>query len=123
MATLSPPGALRSCTYDGREPHVAGTCRTRLADKPDPLAGRDHGWGEAARLHPRDRREDHVPLLALPVHRRGAVRVGPADGGERPGQPGRLIGVIAAPAMMRSEERRVGKECVRTCRYWWSPYH
>src|SRR3546814_21068612 len=21
----------------------------------------------------------------------------------------------------RSEERRVGKECVRTCRYWWSP--
>src|SRR3546814_2249139 len=23
----------------------------------------------------------------------------------------------------RSEERRVGKECVRTCRYWWSPYH
>src|SRR3546814_15517746 len=24
---------------------------------------------------------------------------------------------------MRSEERRVGKECVRTCRYRWSPYH
>src|SRR3546814_16995728 len=24
---------------------------------------------------------------------------------------------------MRSEERRVGKECVSTCRYWWSPYH
>src|SRR3546814_11081040 len=23
----------------------------------------------------------------------------------------------------RSEERRVGKECVRTCRSWWSPYH
>src|SRR3546814_17398418 len=23
----------------------------------------------------------------------------------------------------RSEERRVGKECVRTCRYRWSPYH
>src|SRR3546814_11914898 len=22
----------------------------------------------------------------------------------------------------RSEERRVGKECVRTCRYRWSPY-
>src|SRR3546814_15378339 len=21
----------------------------------------------------------------------------------------------------RSEERRVGKECVRTCRFWWSP--
>src|SRR3546814_19294186 len=23
----------------------------------------------------------------------------------------------------RSEERRVGKECVHTCRYRWSPYH
>src|SRR3546814_286166 len=23
----------------------------------------------------------------------------------------------------RSEESRVGKECVRTCRSWWSPYH
>src|SRR3546814_9521478 len=25
--------------------------------------------------------------------------------------------------MMRSEERRVGKECVSTCRYRWSPCH
>src|SRR3546814_19625268 len=23
----------------------------------------------------------------------------------------------------RSEERRVGQECVSTCRSWWSPYH
>src|SRR3546814_14078242 len=23
----------------------------------------------------------------------------------------------------RAEERRVGKECVSTCRPWWSPYH
>src|SRR3546814_15762261 len=27
------------------------------------------------------------------------------------------------PATQRSEERRVGKECVRTCRSRWSPYH
>src|SRR3546814_8786732 len=26
-------------------------------------------------------------------------------------------------AAVRSEERRVGKECVSTCRYRWSPYH
>src|SRR3546814_16715785 len=26
-------------------------------------------------------------------------------------------------AMTRSEERRVGKECVSTCRSRWSPYH
>src|SRR3546814_13496785 len=27
------------------------------------------------------------------------------------------------PVVVRSEERRVGKECVSTCRYRWSPYH
>src|SRR3546814_7752834 len=27
------------------------------------------------------------------------------------------------PTWARSEERRVGKECVRTCRSRWSPYH
>src|SRR3546814_8112816 len=32
-----------------------------------------------------------------------------------PSQPGALPG--------RSEERRVGKECVSTCRSRWSPYH
>src|SRR3546814_2347814 len=28
-----------------------------------------------------------------------------------------------AKAWLRSEERRVGKECVSTCRSRWSPYH
>src|SRR3546814_12023758 len=28
-----------------------------------------------------------------------------------------------APSAVRSEERRVGKECVSTCRSRWSPYH
>src|SRR3546814_18571946 len=28
-----------------------------------------------------------------------------------------------APYVVRSEERRVGKECVSTCRSRWSPYH
>ena len=30
---------------------------------------------------------------------------------------------VAAPSGERSEERRVGKECVTTCRSRWSPYH
>src|SRR3546814_2559979 len=30
---------------------------------------------------------------------------------------------MAASCMQRSEERRVGKECVSTCRSRWSPYH
>src|SRR3546814_8888183 len=30
---------------------------------------------------------------------------------------------LRIPFCMRSEERRVGKECVSTCRSRWSPYH
>src|SRR3546814_20647584 len=30
---------------------------------------------------------------------------------------------LAVPGSLRSEERRVGKECVRTCRSRWSRYH
>src|SRR3546814_12132148 len=33
------------------------------------------------------------------------------------------IGSISARVPRRSEERRVGNECVRTCRSRWSPYH
>ena len=30
---------------------------------------------------------------------------------------------VITSGKMRSEERRVGKECVSTCRSRWSPYH
>src|SRR3546814_14420936 len=33
------------------------------------------------------------------------------------------IAVVRAGWLRRSEERRVGKECVSTCRSRWSPYH
>src|SRR3546814_5750328 len=45
------------------------------------------------------------PVAFAPEHRREAV------------QPG------AQPGEGRSEERRVGKECVSTCRSRWPPYH
>src|SRR3546814_14435776 len=32
-------------------------------------------------------------------------------------------GIVLIFAAMRSEARRVGKECVSTCRSRWSPYH
>src|SRR3546814_5527409 len=38
-----------------------------------------------------------------------------------PGQPVALTGGVEFGN--RSEERRVGKECVSTCRSLWSPYH
>src|SRR3546814_13208191 len=34
-----------------------------------------------------------------------------------------FLGVDEDDGVGRSEERRVGKECVSTCRYRWSPYH
>src|SRR3546814_6801234 len=41
--------------------------------------------------------------------------------------PPRLKAVVSCsadrPIRSRSEERRVGKECVSTCRSRWSPYH
>src|SRR3546814_13478996 len=33
------------------------------------------------------------------------------------------VGAFIASTQSRSEERRVGKECVSTCRSRWSPYH
>src|SRR3546814_17951839 len=35
----------------------------------------------------------------------------------------RRFQVFNVPTLDRSEERRVGKECVSTCRSRWSPYH
>src|SRR3546814_11608873 len=37
--------------------------------------------------------------------------------------PHRLDGEVHHVAFPRSEERRVGKECVSTCSSRWSPYH
>src|SRR3546814_12670984 len=34
-----------------------------------------------------------------------------------------VFGLLFAQRRRRSEERRVGKECVSTCRSRWSPYH
>src|SRR3546814_4244109 len=39
------------------------------------------------------------------------------------GQADRLHLGVLTPLVQRSEERRVGKECVSTCRSRWSPYH
>src|SRR3546814_16138297 len=35
----------------------------------------------------------------------------------------RVLGWADKAGIKRSEERRVGKECVSTCRSRWSPYH
>src|SRR3546814_11306020 len=57
------------------------------------------------------------------------LEVGEPDGGE-PAVQRRTRGAWGhqaldqgRPALQRSEERRVGKECVSTCKARWSPHH
>src|SRR3546814_18392587 len=66
-------------------------------------------------LHRRGPRRRH--RLFEPVYRGARQLPPPVDrlGGHGPRQPPRR--------RFRSEERRVGKECVSTCRSRWSPYH
>src|SRR3546814_21029662 len=61
---------------------------------------------------------DQRPHLVRPAHREGRMMQQRLDPPQRVGQGGgRLDGEP------RSEERRVGKECVSTCRSRWSQYH
>src|SRR3546814_13762957 len=72
-----------------------------------------------------------APGILPACDRAHAARIEGAEdrGDDRPRRTQRPIGGVAVPveprigtAEDRSEERRVGKECVSTCRYRWSPY-
>ena len=63
--------------------------------------------------------------LAVPLRLR---RPGPLRAPVKTSEPAVELTLTASPATApmwrgRSEERRVGKECVSTCRSRWSPYH
>src|SRR3546814_5122247 len=77
-----------------------------------------------------------VQTCALPIYICGtAASAGAFDGAVHPGRNcrGKLAQFNVVPSAIepdhfmapfeRSEERRVGKECVSTCRSRWSPYH
>src|SRR3546814_14498699 len=57
---------------------------------------------------------NHRPLTSITGERSASVTFGLVD---RPSLP-----VCLGTGSSRSEERRVGKECVSTCRSRWSPY-
>src|SRR3546814_7108490 len=60
----------------------------------------------------------------LSRHRPSVLRGQPeADGSPHPASGERHRVGRGAAVAHRSEERRVGKECVSTCRSRWSPYH
>src|SRR3546814_12605543 len=85
----------------GRRGHGAGSQQQRQREGQGKAGqdghGVDSGWNDAARIE----------------LRAGACPTGPACTG---------FATIAS-VLSRSEERRVGKECVSTCRSRWSPYH
>src|SRR3546814_16920656 len=82
----------------------------RSADRPDPRAG--------AGLR---RMEPHDPSRG---YRHGRRRHDAFDDdGDSARHPRARAGGSGRLSLVRSEERRVGKECVSTCRSRWSPYH
>ena len=55
---------------------------------------------------------------------RGCERAGRVVEARRAGgEIGGAVGAVPDGCRYRSEERRVGKECLRLCRSRWSPYH
>src|SRR3546814_19910677 len=77
------------------------------------------------------RHADHLPgsvRIAKPSHvgrtDRGRADAQFSGSAERPFAPGTTgVAVRQGGIASRSEERRVGQECVSTCRSWWSPTH
>src|SRR3546814_5929786 len=67
----------------------------------------------------------HVRRHFIDAQGRGPRRPPDGLGRRRPGGRGRTNRHLTKSTIlpMRSEERRVGKECVSTCRSRWSPYH
>src|SRR3546814_14239391 len=94
-----------------------------------------HNWGGATPGGNRAPRIRSFRLADGPVLDRAAPAQAILDAGDPDGDPvavtwrvlsestdRRKAGDAAAVPPDRSEERRVGKECVHTCRYRWSPY-
>src|SRR3546814_17773388 len=64
-----------------------------------------------------------VARIVGELFRQPDAQIGYLVGGTTMGQWLSLPMVLLGLGVVRSEERRVGKECVSTCRSRWSPYH
>src|SRR3546814_19638422 len=92
-------------------------CSSDLVLPPEVIAKRKHGFGMPIR---------HWITADTPVRKAVAQALEGLKGRGivQPAFIDRLLADGAGPvAGERSEERRVGKECVSTCRSRWSPYH
>src|SRR3546814_20240501 len=84
-------------TYDADALYRGVWYRAQAGARLPPGAAEQVSWPQAAATEPR-------MFVSIPSRQRHQLR-------------------WATPTLVRSEERRVGKECVSTCRSRWSPYH
>src|SRR3546814_13950108 len=68
-----------------------------------------------------DMMDDEELLELVELEMRELLEANGFDGDNTPIVRGSALQVLESTS--RSEERRVGKECVSTCRSRWSPYH
>ena len=125
---------LRQNSQPRTHSELLGPRITIRGTKPQPRRGQPSPPGEAGLGSERIGFSDPPPSRtflprAASTHHwvRSGVRVGSGVAGhldpllQEPRS--HLVGQAASPALDRSEERRVGKECLRLCRSRWSPYH
>src|SRR3546814_17489542 len=102
--------------YDGRPPSPAGNAVRSRQSSPS-TAPRDPSRSENA----------HVGFVYACRHtqhrRRRSASSENSAGGVRLFCQNQEVFFRVSLETLRSEERRVGKECVSTCRSRWSPYH
>src|SRR3546814_10038970 len=103
-----------SCFFSSRRRHTRCALGTGVQTCALPIFDHDLGRGDRHALAGADveRHPGPAPGVDLELERGEGLDVG--------------IGIdpaLVAIAAERSEERRVGKECVSTCRYRWSTYH
>src|SRR3546814_11801938 len=94
------------------EAEIRRVSTKRSRDRKPPTAGAIYDTAMAAIRYMRQHGEGMTTRELLPIVEAAGVEVG----GNNP------IATLSA-RIGRSEERRVGKECVSTCRSRWSPYH
>src|SRR3546814_2157267 len=90
----------------------------RISDWSSDVCSSDLQVGIAAGVDPRERLQVHGDVEGQAVEAAAAAHAD-AQRGDLGAVDVDARGAFAA----RSEERRVGKECVSTCRSRWSPYH
>src|SRR3546814_13678165 len=96
----------RAATYDGHARQQAATAAVAGATDPD-----QDSWST------------DVPFDPGLSAEFGDYFSGGAPAATTRHGPGEAASVRLVVDAFRSEERRVGKECVSTCRSRWSPYH